>query len=99
MGKTVKKDFTIEDAKEILVSKMKKLSERDAGYRDLSVLFSAFVKMEKDLGKTAESQWWKDLRDLKEASSGIEELVLDYSDEKYKQFFENGKKKEIFLKG
>jgi len=34
--KSEKKEFTIEDAKEILVSKMKKLSERDAGYRDLS---------------------------------------------------------------
>lgn len=85
-------DFTIEDAKKLLVSKLKKLSKRDSGYRDLSVLLAAFVKLEKDMGRAAESQWWQSLRQLHEAYSALEELSLEGSEENYKLLFDSKKK-------
>jgi len=90
-------DFTIEDAKQLLVSKLKKLSERDSGYRDLSTLLAAFVKLEKDMGRAVESQWWQSIRELKETYEACEELSLEGFSEKYESIFENKNKKKVLL--
>jgi hypothetical protein len=66
------------------------------GSRDLATLSAAVVKLDQQLAASREDVWWSRVKELKQASEAIEELNIGPS-ESYASFFDNGKKKAIFL--
>lgn len=84
------------DLRETRDKMMEAIRKPDIGSRDLATLSAAIVKLDNQLAASREDVWWNRVKELKQASEAIEDLNIG-SSESYAEFFDNGKKKAIFL--
>jgi len=81
----------------IVHSQLQQIKEKSLGGRDFGNLIASLKELKKLNALDKENLWWEDLRELKSASESIEELQFG-EPKKFKTIFDNGKKKEIFLR-
>ena len=84
------------DMREVRGLMMERVRSKEIGNRDLATLSAALVKLDNQLAASKEDTWWLRVQELKKASEAVEELNIGPS-ESYAEFFDNGKKKQIFL--
>jgi len=84
------------DLRETRDKMMEAIRKPEIGSRDLATLSAAIVKLDNQLAASREDVWWSRVKELKQASEAIEDLNIG-SSESYAKFFDNGKKKAIFL--